>query len=128
MTTYAMKKGSDQALIDLVTIAPLPLSNGLEYARRSFALNGDIADEYPHVNLLFDQPLTITQLQTIYTQFGFDTAQTVDITMLVPDDNFDDQRMNGIAVRPRMGVDGKRRGFFVYGLTILVRNLQTVSV
>lgn len=127
MSTYKVALGHDVALESLTDIDPQPHTPGLEYARRSYAVDGTVEDEYPHVNLEFRLPLTVTQLQALYTQFGVGSAKTAEVTVYVQDsgDAFSWQRLNGVAVQPLMGADGARDGFFVQGLVILVKRLQT---
>jgi len=125
MSTYKIALGHDVALESLTDIDPQPHTPGLEYARRSYAVDGTVEDEYPHVNLEFRLPLTVTQLQALYAQCGVDSAKTAEVTVYVQVDEFSWERRNGVAVQPLMGADGARDGFFVQGLVILVKRLQT---
>lgn len=125
MTTYKWAAGFDEALEDLNEIDPQPTTPaGLQFARRQFAASGIVVDELPFVELVFDLPMTITQVQALYEEIGLDAANTAEVSVYVQDETFEWILRNGVAVRPLIGQDGRRRGPFVYGLTILVKNLR----
>lgn len=125
MTTYKWAAGFDEPLEDLSDIDPQPTTPaGLQFARRQYAASGIVVDELPFVELVFNLPMTLTQLQALYAEIGLDAANTAEISVYVQDETFAWILRNGIAVRPLIGQDGSRRGPFVYGLTILVKNLR----
>lgn len=121
--TYKVLAGYDHVLGDLVDIDPQPSSPGLQYGRRQFSASGKVIDELANVPLLFDLPLQVTQVAALNTQFAFGTATTAEVTVLIPLEDGTDILRNAIAVKPLMGEDGQRSGYFIYGYTILLKNL-----
>lgn len=127
ITTYQIATGFDQTLGSLADIDPQPMSPGLQYARRQYAASGKVIDELPMIPLLFDLPLTVDQVNALYTQFGFASANTSQISIYIPLEDGTSILRNGVAVKPLPGEDGRRQGYFVRGLTILVKQLRAQS-
>ena len=51
MSTYKVKPNHNQALIDLVTIAPQPASPGVKAGRRTYSADGAVHDEALYIQL-----------------------------------------------------------------------------
>lgn len=122
--TYKLLAGHDHDIGDLVDIDPQPSSPGLQYGRRQNAASGKVVDEQPNVPLLFDLPLHVDQVAALNTQFAFGDETTAEVTVSIPLEDGSEILRNALAVKPLIGEDGARRGFFVYGYSILLKNLE----
>lgn len=128
MSTYKVKTGSDQALIDLVDVSPQPTSPGIKPTRRTYAADSSVYDEARYVELEFSNVGNVTNYQALLTQFGL-SASVLDaaVTVYVRDETFAWVRMNGRAVRPEIGREVQWRRYFPRNVTILVKDLEAAS-
>lgn len=127
MSTYRVKDGHDEALVDLVVISPQPQSEGIKPTRRTHAANGAVYDEGKYVELQFNIVAGVTGYQSLLNQFGVQSTTTNEVTVYVRDETFAWVRMNGTAVRPEPGRDVRWNKFFPRDITILVKDLTAVS-
>lgn len=129
MTTYKVKTGHDQALLDLVAISPQPKGGSgiIRYTRRSSSAAGTVHDEGAYVPLEWSGLTAGTaKFIALLTQFGLHAAKTAAVTVLVRDEILGDVRMNGLAVRPLMG-ESMDWEFRPRDVVIIVRDLEAVS-
>lgn len=126
-TVYKAASGHGVAGGSQSALDPQPISPGLQYIRRQYAGNGVVVDEGPHILLSFNLPMTVAQLQTIYTLLGLTSAAYANVSVTIPDEGFNQIVRDGVAVRPEIPNDGRRSGYFLQGVTILVKNLQEQS-
>ncbi len=119
MSTYKVKTGHDEALIDLVAIAPQPASPGVKATRRTYSADGAIHDENLYIQLEWSVVEDSTALATLLTQFGLASATTANVTIYCPNQLHVYTRFNGLAVRPEIG----RSSFFLRDLQIVVKEL-----
>lgn len=121
---YAVAEGHDVALGSLVTIAPQPRCPGLQAADRSYAADGSVYEQGAFVRLIWDVFGTPTEYTDVLALFGLsDTVLRANVTVYVRNANFAWQRCNGVALHPRLGVDGEWRTYFARGFTIYVKEL-----
>jgi hypothetical protein len=125
--THKVKPGTDQALIDLVTITPQPASNGVEYTVRDDAIDGSVTEQGPHVVHRFDVMEEDADYLTLLTLYGLNTATTALVTVLAESELYVATRYNGLAVRPEKGRDVQRRNTFVGGVEIIIKNLTAAA-
>ena len=126
MTDYAVKTGTDQALIDLVALTPQPHSNGVEYTVRDTAVDGSVSEQGPFIELMFDALATVNEYTTLLTQFGLNSANTAAVTLYCPGPLYAFTRYNGIAVRPEKGRD-IQRAILLRDIRIVVRDLAAAT-
>lgn len=130
MTTYRVKTGFDQALIDLVDLDPQPDPGPLiEVTERQFAASANVNDQGEYVEFKFSALEDTTAFTTLLTQFGLNSAKQAEVTVYVRNDLLAWVRKNGVAVRPRPGVDlewGDRQSRPL-NVVILVRGLEDAS-
>jgi len=127
MTLYAVKTGTDQALIDLVDITPQPASNGVEYTVRDAAIDGSVSEQGKFIELRWSSLASITEYTTMLAQFGLTSVNTAEVTILVPSELYGFVRYNGLAVKPEKGRDIQRRDYFLRGIVLVVKNLTTAA-
>lgn len=123
MTTYKVKTGHDQALVDLADIAPQARSTGIRYTKRTYSADGAVHTAGPYVELEFDLVGNATQYLALLTQFGLHASLNADVTVYVKDDLFAWGRYNGVAVRPETGREVVWTRFFPRRIVILVKEL-----
>ncbi len=123
MSSYKVKDGFDQALVDLVTITPQPRSEGVLRVRRTYAAGGAVIEEGRYIELVWDLVGDIAAFQSLLNQFGLGSALTNEVTLYAPEQYYAYNRFNGVAVRPELGRDVSRNDFFVRNITILFRDL-----
>ena len=126
MTTYKVKDGHDQAEIDLVLIDPQPRSTGVRVTRRTHAAGGAVIEEGKYIELIWDIVPTANAWNALLNQFGLGAVLTNEVTVYVPDPQFYYTRYNGTAIRPEIGQDVQRTGYFIRNVTILVRDLTAI--
>lgn len=117
--SYKAKEGAGAALVDLITIAPQPRSDGVKPTRRTYSADGKPHDEGLHVALIYDMVEDQTELDDIFDQFGLDVATSAAVTIYCPNQMHVYTRYSGLAVRP----DVSRRDFFLRDVTIIIRDL-----
>lgn len=127
MSTYRVKDGHNEALVDLVVISPQPQSEGIKPTRRTHAANGAVYDEGKYIELQFNIVAGVSAYQSLLSQFGVQSATTNEVTVYVRDETFAWVRMNGTAVRPEPGRDVRWSKFFPRDITILIKDLTAVS-
>ena len=127
MSDYRVADGSNIALGSLTVLSPQPRSNGIQYTHSSYAADGTPILKGAFVNLIWDVVGTKAQYQSILTTFGLLSATTNDVTVYVRNANFDYVRMNGKAIKPQIGEGVEWSKYFVRGLTILIRDLETAT-
>jgi len=127
MTLYAVKTGTDQALIDLVDITPQPSSNGVEYTVRDDAIDGTVSEQGKFIELRWSSLASITEYTTMLAQFGLTSVNTAEVTILAPSELYAFTRYNGLAVRPEKGRNIQRRDYFLRGVVLIVKNLTAAA-
>jgi hypothetical protein len=125
MTKYKVKTGLNQALLDLVDIAPQCRSGGIHVTERTYAADGSVYEQGRFVELIFDLMQGSTSFAALLTQFGLSSVLFANVTVYVRDSSFAWVRLNGVAVRPEIGQDVRWEQFFPRNVTILVKNLET---
>lgn len=124
--TYKVADGHDVALANLNDVTPQPKTHGIQSTRRTHAADGTVYDEGQFVELEFGMIESVSDYQTMLSQFGVQTATTNEVTIYVRDETFAWVRKNGSAVRPRPGKDIKW-DFFPSKITLLIRDLEDAS-
>ena len=119
MSTYKVKTGHNEALIDLVTIAPQPASAGVKAGRRTFSADGAIHDENLYIVLEWSVVEDSTDLATLLTQFGLASATTANVTIYCPSQLHVYTRYNGVAQRGEVS----RNSYFLRDVQIVVKGL-----
>jgi len=127
MTTYKVKTGTNQALVDLVDVSPQPKSIGIQQTRRTYGGDGTPRTVGPFVELEFNFLPDVTTYQAVLTQFGINSSLTANVTVYVRDGTWTWVRMNGKAVQPEPGKDMTWDQYFPRRITILIKNLETAS-
>jgi hypothetical protein len=110
----------------LTVLSPQPRSKGIQYTRQTVSADGTVTNEGPYVELIWDVVATAAVFKTLLTNFGLASAYSAAVTVYVRDDDFDNVRKNGTAVRPVPG-NGVDWSYFPRSVTILVRDLEDVS-
>lgn len=127
---YRLAVGHDVALEDLLVIDPQPRSEGLAFARRTYAADGSVRQEAPYVVLMWDVLDDGDAFQALMAQFGLGMpgVLTAEVTLSGPLDAFwQDAYFNGTAVRPQPGTDAVRRDYFLRNVQVVVRDLVTIG-
>lgn len=119
MSTYKVKTGHNQALMDLVAIDPQPASPGVKAGRRTYSADGAIHDENLYVQLEWSVVEDSTALDDLFDQFGLDSATTAAVTIYCPNQLHVYARYNGTAVRPEIG----RSNYFLRDVQIIIKDL-----
>jgi len=127
MSSYKVADGHDVALESLNDADPQPRSDGIKATRRTYAADGSVFDEGCYVELEFGMVPSVSDYQTLLTQFGVQSALTNEVTVYVRDETFAWVRMNGTAVRPEPGRDVRWRDYFPRDIVILIKDLAAVS-
>lgn len=123
MSSYKVKTGHNQALVDLVLLSPQPASEGLKFARTTYAASGGVYPEAPYIELIWALLPTPALYTTLLTQFGLSGSTAfANVTVYIPNAAYSYARYNGVAVRPPTG----RRGFFLRDVTIVVKDLAAL--
>lgn len=124
MADYRIATGHNVALEELDPITPEPGSEGVRPARRTYAADGSVHEENLYIELVWDHVASASEYQSLLTQFGLASADVAAVTLYAPGQDYQMQRFNGEAVRPEVGRDVRRRGYFIRDVTILVRQLE----
>jgi len=128
MTLYKLAQGSDVAIGSLIALIPQPKSDGIKPLRRTFSGDGSIYDEGRYIELYWDlvgnQPMYQALLVSV---FGVSYLSTNEVTIFCPDEHFQFQRFNGLAVIPQNGEDVRRRDYFIRDIVILIKDLVLAS-
>lgn len=127
MPSYLIAEGHNVALLDLDAISPQPRSEGLKAARRTYSPDGSVHEEGLYIELEWGLLGSATAYQALLTQFGLDAAATAAVTIYCPGPDYSYARYNGTAVRPEVGRDVRRRGYFIRDVIILVRGLEEIE-
>jgi hypothetical protein len=127
MTTYRVADGFNIALVSLTVLDPQPRSEGIKPTRRTFGGDGTPYDESKFVELLYSAVGSVTEYQSILSDFGVQSAGSNEVTVYVRDETFAWVRKNGLAIRPEPGQDVKWTNYFPRDVVILVRDLADVS-
>lgn len=129
MSFYKVALGFDVPDIDLVLIDPQPTSDGVQTTRRTHSANATIFGEGRYIELRWAVVEDESILDDILSVFGLDGADTTsEVTIHVPQPpimayNY----FNGIAVRPEIGPDLRRRDYFLRDLVVLVKFLELAA-
>lgn len=126
MTNYAVKPGLNQPLVDLINITPQPASNGVEYIVRDLGIDGSVSEQGLFIELRWGI-LSIPKYTTLLGQFGLSSANTAEVTVYAPGPDYGFVRYNGLAVRPEMGRDIQRPGYFLHDIRILIKFLTPAT-
>ncbi len=127
MTTYRVADGHDVALVSLTVLDPQPRSEGIKPTRRTFGGDGTPYDESKYVELLYSMVGSVTEYQSILSDFGVQSAGSNEVTVYVRDETFAWTRQNGLAIRPEPGQDVRWTNYFPRDVVILVRDLADAS-
>lgn len=124
MSRYKVKTGFNQALVDLVDVAPRCRSTGIQAIRRDFGADGSVEEQGAYVELILDVIQGATSYAALLTQFGLSsTVSEANVTVYVRNNVFAWVRKNGIAVRPEIGQDITWERNFPRNIKILVKDL-----
>ena len=124
---YKIAEGHDVALVSMADIAPQPQSNGVEYARSSFAASGAVVREAPFVRLVWSALGSDTEYNTLLALFGLDSATSAAVTVYVPGVRRAATRFNGTAILPVAGDGMQHSQYFLRDVEILIRDLAVAS-
>ena len=124
---YKIAEGHDVALVSMTDIAPQPQSNGVEYARSSFAASGAVVREAPFVRLVWSALGSDTEYNTLLALFGLDSATSAAVTVYVPGVRRSATRFNGTAILPVAGDGMEHSQYFLRDVTILIRDLVVAA-
>ena len=131
MTTYRVKTGSDQALVDLTVLSPQPDPGPLiQTTRRTYAADGSVTDQGRYIELTWSAYDDASDYQTLLGLFGLSASvASAAVTVYVRDEFMAWVRMNGTAIRPEPGKnvrwgDVQSRPL---GISILVRDLAAAA-
>lgn len=128
MTTYRVGIGHDIALGSLTVLSPQPRSPGLQPADRSYAADGSVYEQGAFVRLMWSHFATAADYVTVLTAFGLDDTYTSrKVTVYVRDAVYDWVRHNGVAIHPRIAVDGAWEKYFPRGFVIYVNDLEALE-
>lgn len=123
MTIYGVADGHNQGSATSA-ISPQPRCEGIQVTRRNFAADGSVIDEAEYVEFIFDLVGSVSEYQSILTQFGILNAKTNEVTIDVRDATFANVEKNGLAIQPRIGHDVRWQRYFPRDIVILVRDLE----
>lgn len=125
MTTpfYKVATGHDVAIGSLTDVNPQPRTDGLQYARRQYSASGIVLDELAFVELKWSVFESVTEYQSILSQFGLTSASYALVSVYVQDESFNWILRNATALKPLINTDGSRNNFLLRDFTILLRNL-----
>ena len=127
MSTYRVKTGTDEALVDLVDVVPQPKSIGIQQTRRTYGGDGTPRTVGPYVELEFNFLPGVAEYQAVLTQFGIQVSLMASVTVYVRDCSWNWVRMNGEAVQPDPGKDMTWDRYFPRRIKILIKNLETAA-
>jgi hypothetical protein len=129
MSDYRVADGHDVVLGSLNVITPQPKSEGIQPVRRAYPISGHPYEEGYYIELTWDLLGSVTLFQSILSQFGLSAATTLsnEVTVYIPSGTYDYARFNGRAIRPEIGQNVLRRGYFLRNITILVRELEAAA-
>lgn len=127
MSYYTVKTGHDQPEIDLVLMTPQPRSTGVQAARRSYAASGAVIEEGNYIILVWNVIGSIAAWNVLINQFGLGAALSAEVTIRVPNHQFGYTRWNGTAVRPQIGVDVQKTGYFIRNVRMVIRDMVYIA-
>jgi hypothetical protein len=127
MSDYRVADGFNVALVSLNVISPQPQSNGIQYTRQTFALDGTPINEGPYTVLVWSALGTKTQYQSVLNAFGLFNDYSNDVTVYIRSDRYDYARYNGKAIKPTPGNGVEWQPPFPRNITILIRDLVLSS-
>lgn len=123
MSTYRVKVGHGEALIDLVVLSPQPRSEGLKYTRSTHSASGLVYREGPYIELEWNVVESRTAYLALLTAFGLNAATSANVTLYALDEQLVATRYNGRAVRPEIGRTASQRDYFVRDVAIVIKDL-----
>ena len=123
MSDYRVKEDWNQSLVSLTVLNPQPKSTGLLYAQREFAFGGNVWDQAPHIQLIWDHLESPDEVMDIYTLFGLNDSKQSFVTVYMPNELYVYTRYNGKAIRPQASWSN----YFPRNVTIIVRDLEIVA-
>jgi hypothetical protein len=126
MSTYRVKVGHGEALVDLVVLSPQPASIGVQSTRRTHAASGLVYDEALFVRLEWNVLNDATGYQAILTAFGLASASQANVTIYARNQRYAFARYNGVAVLPEVGRDVTWDRSFPRGIAVIVKNLEAL--
>ena len=126
MSSYSVKTGHDAALLDLVSMTPQPRSTGVQVARRGYAASGAVIEEGNYIILQWSVINSVTDWNTLLSQFGLGSALYAEVTVYAPNHLFSYTRYNGTAIRPQIGVDVQRTNFFIRNVCMVIRDMVSL--
>lgn len=124
-TTYKVATGlNNQA--GFVDIDPQPKTHGVQTTRRTFAAAGNMYEEGPFIEFLFNILPDEDAFNDVLAAFGLDGADSANVTIQARNQYYATQNYNGLAIRPQMKEDVEW-SYFPRNVVILVRNLEEVA-
>jgi hypothetical protein len=123
VTTYRVKAGHNQALVDLVVLDPQPHTTGVQSTRRTHAASGLVYDEALFVRFEYDYTDSPTTYLALLTAFGLASASQANVTIYARNQRYAWVRYNGVSVLPEVGRDVAWTNYFARGISIIVKNL-----
>lgn len=106
MSSYRVKTGHDQALIDLTVLSPQPNerhAGGIQYTRIGKSADGSIYKQGAWFPFEWDE-LTASSFSTILGLFGVSSADNANVTVYIRGEDLSTwARYNGVAQRPIPG-------------------------
>ena len=105
MSTYRVKVGHDEALVDLTVLSPQPDPGpAIRTTRRTYGGDGTVYDDARYIELPWSALDDAAAYVTLLALFGLNASvENADVTVYVRDEIFAWVRMNGVAVRPIPG-------------------------
>lgn len=126
MAFYLLQLGHDVTLNNTHVIVPQPRSPGVQVVTRSVGVSMVRHETGLWIPLRWNV-LNVTHYQALIEAFGLETALEADVSVSVPDFQYDFRFYNGTAIRPEQGQDIRRDGHFLKDITILIVNLVEQS-
>lgn len=120
---YRIAAGHNVALGSLTVLSPQPKSEGVKVVERTYGLSGSVFEHGLYIELNYDYIATPTDYQVLLALMGINTALYANVTLYAWRKDYDDQRYNGIVVRPQIGQDAAYSRHRIRGVTFLVKNL-----
>lgn len=126
MSYYSYGTGHDVALVDMTLFSPQPRSLGVQPTRRVYTASGAVIEEGYYVELLWNV-LPASKWNTLINALGLGGALYAEVTIRIPNHQFAYTRYNGTAVRPQIGSEVMRQGYFLRNVSILVRDMALAA-
>ena len=126
MSTYRVKVGHGEALVDLVVLDPQPHTTGVQATRRTHAASGLVYDEGLYCRFEYDYTDSPTTYLALLTAFGLASASQANVTIYARNQRYAWQRYSGLAILPETGRDVTWTNYFARGISIIVKNLEAL--